>query len=171
MVEVARRRLERSGSGVDPPRRGGPLEAWGPPSSIQPRRVMPRTAPRPSAVSTVGDRAPQEERSIPPHRPLKMGFARLPCSQARGQRMATDHRLARDQQILQDKEDDPSVPSDYYKAQRPLDQLRSKRRLLFLSNCSTGQGGLHGQPRRPAPPTVRPTDGLEPKPFRLPEVH
>ena len=112
----------------------GPL---GPPSSVQPRRVVSGPALRPSLVPHGGNREIKSLWRATGRGVFTMGIARLLCSQTSWLGMAPRRRPPRDQRPLPNKEDedgDLAVLSSYSQARRPLSQLRLEGRLLLLSH-------------------------------------
>ncbi len=171
---MERLRSQRSGSGVDLPRRGGPLAPRWAPSSVQSGRFVPRAAPRPSYVPTRGDRETEALRRFTPRGVLALGLPSFPRSHANRRRLASDRGPPRGQQALSDTQDengDPEVSTVNSKTGGPLGLLRLKRRVLLPGHRPQGQGGFHRQPRRAAVADLRAVDGVFPKPVRFPETN
>ena len=126
MVELARCSTDWTSFGVDPPRRGSPLEVRWPPTPFQPRRLVPRTSDRPTKIREDRNRPPHPQRRLSCSGIFKMGITRLLDPQASKLRLEINYRPTRDQQAVPDEkhEDGNSPPTAFYReAGRPLDKL------------------------------------------------
>ena len=170
MVEMARLRRERAGSGVDPPRSGNSVARGSSPSAFQSRRFLSWAAPRPGILSATGNRKTHCVRSSPARGVLAVGLQSF--LSAKGQRtgLASRRGSPRDQQRVPDEEDedgDPAVFTSDREARRPLGLLRPQGRFLLSGDCASGPGSFHGQPQRKTFTVLRSSYGLELKPLRF----
>jgi hypothetical protein len=131
MVEVARLRSERTGSGVDPPRRGGPLAHGSSSTPVKPRCFvsMQRSYKKKSRGSL------SHEFSAPWI--FSLGLSCVSRSKACGLRLASHRGFERDKQGMpntRDEDGDPAVSTAHCKAWGPLGQFRPQGRILLLGN-------------------------------------
>jgi hypothetical protein len=121
MVEMTRRRCERPGSGVDPPRRLRSMAPGSPSPTLQLRLLLSATSPRPSKFSSRGGRRTYGEGSLSTRGFLALGLESF--SRAVARRMEAHHRPPHHQQAMPEalyENGDAKAPTVHRQAQRPL---------------------------------------------------